>query len=304
MQEDVSDKITEVVTKDIWGTIKSVLDWGYYFGEGDHKIHINIGILFFVAVAFFVTSFLLKWVRRLFTRKMDHGDTLKFVSFFKFIKYVVYIIVVFSILSVAGVNVTPFLAASAALLVGVGLALQQIFQDVIGGILIMVDKSLLVGDIIEVDGKVGRVIDIRLRTTRALTRDDKILIIPNHKFINNTILNYTQNHKTTREFVSVGVAYGSDTKLVKELLLNSVANDSRILKKPKPFVAFQDFGDSSLDFSIFFFVSDSFIDPYIKSDIRFKIDALFREHKVTIPFPQRDVHIKYGESLQKIGGKT
>ena len=191
MQEDVSDKITEVVTKDIWGTIKSVLDWGYYFGEGDHKIHINIGILFFVAVAFFVTSFLLKWVRRLFTRKMDHGDTLKFVSFFKFIKYVVYIIVVFSILSVAGVNVTPFLAASAALLVGVGLALQQIFQDVIGGILIMVDKSLLVGDIIEVDGKVGRVIDIRLRTTRALTRDDKILIIPNHKFINNTILNYT-----------------------------------------------------------------------------------------------------------------
>lgn len=299
MQEDVSDKISEVVREDIWGSIKKVLDWGYHFGEGDNQVHITIGLLLVVAVAFFLTSFLLKSIRKLFTRKMDEVDSNKFISFFKFIKYVVYIIVVFSVLSMAGVNVTPFLAASAALLVGVGLALQQIFQDVIGGVLIMVDKSLMVGDIIEVDGKVGRVIDIRLRTTRSITRDDKILIIPNHKFINDSVLNYTQNYKTTREFVSVGVAYGSDTEKVKQLLLESVADDSRILKKPKPFVAFQNFGDSSLDFSIFFFISDSFIDPHIKSDIRFRIDALFRENEVTIPFPQRDVHIKQGQAIQK-----
>jgi len=299
VQEDVSDKISEVVREDIWGSIKKVLDWGYHFGEGDNQVHITIGLLLVVAVAFFLTSFLLKSIRKLFTRKMDEVDSNKFISFFKFIKYVVYIIVVFSVLSMAGVNVTPFLAASAALLVGVGLALQQIFQDVIGGVLIMVDKSLMVGDIIEVDGKVGRVIDIRLRTTRSITRDDKILIIPNHKFINDSVLNYTQNYKTTREFVSVGVAYGSDTEKVKQLLLESVADDSRILKKPKPFVAFQNFGDSSLDFSIFFFISDSFIDPHIKSDIRFRIDALFRENEVTIPFPQRDVHIKQGQAIQK-----
>jgi len=304
VQEDVSNKISEVVTEDIWGAIKSFLDWGYHFGEGDQQVHITVGLLLFIAVSFFVTTFILKSIRRLFTRRMDDSDKLKFVSFFKFIKYVVYIIVVFSVLSIAGVNVTPFLAASAALLLGVGLALQQIFQDVIGGILIMLDKSLLVGDIIEVDEKVGRVIDIRLRTTRSITRDDKILIIPNHKFINNSILNFTQNHKTTREFVSVGVAYGSDTQKVKELLLESVADDSRILKKPKPFVAFQDFGDSSLDFSIYFYISDSFIDPFIKSDIRFKIDALFREHGVTIPFPQRDVHIIQGETFQKTINKT
>ncbi|MEL6809813.1 MAG: mechanosensitive ion channel domain-containing protein [Bacteroidota bacterium] len=295
MQEGVSEKITEVVKEDIWGTINDILNWGFHYGEGDHQIHITIKLLLLVAVSFFATSFLLKWVRRLFTRKLDETDTLKFVSVFKFIKYIVYIIVVFSVLSFAGVNVTPFLAASAALLVGVGLALQEIFQDVIGGILIMLDKSLMVGDIIEVDGKVGRVIDIKLRTTRSITRDDKIIIIPNHKFISDSILNYTQNHKTTREFVSVGVAYGSDTQKVKELLLESVAEDSRILKKPKPFVSFENFGDSSLDFKIFFFVSDSFIDPYIKSDIRFKIDALFRENDITIPFPQRDVHIIRGE---------
>ena len=132
--------------------------------------------------------------------------------------------------------------------------------------------------------------DIKLRTTRAITRDDKVMIIPNHKFIKDSILNYTQNRKTTRESVTVGVAYGSDTALVRDLLLQSVSDDSRILKRPKPTVTFQDFGDSSLDFMVYFYISDSFIDPIIKSDIRFRIDALFRENGVTIPFPQRDVH--------------
>ena len=222
---------------------------------------------------------------------MDDTDKLKFISVFKFIKYFTYIIVVFVVLSSSGVNITPFLAASAALLVGVGLALQEVFQDVIGGLFIIVDKSLLVGDIVEVDNKVGRVIDIKLRTTRALTRDDKVIIIPNHKFITDTIYNYTQNHKSTREFVRVGVAYGSDTEKVKTLLLKSVNAQQGVLKKPHPFVLFEDFGDSALIFSIYFFISDSFIDPKIKSDIRFTIDTLFRENGISIPFPQRDVHM-------------
>ena len=291
MQEGVSDKISEVVKEDIWGNIKKVLDLGFRFGEGDGQIHITIGLLLIFTVSIIATRFLLRWMNHLFTRKMDEVDFLKFTSFFKFVKYIVYIIVVFSVMSIAGVNITPFLTASAAILVGVGLALQEIFQDIIGGILIMVDKSLLVGDIIEVDGEVGRVVDIKLRTTRAITRSDKVMIIPNHKFIRDSILNYTQNHKTTREFVQVGVAYGSDTEKVKQLLLQSVSEDSRILKRPAPFVSFEDFGDSALVFHIHFFISDSFIDPYIKSDIRFKIDALFRESNITIPFPQRDVHI-------------
>lgn len=303
MQKEVSDKIVDVVKTDIWGTIKEILNKGFHFGEGDSQVHITIGLLLLVIVSFFVTSFVLKWIRKLSTRKMDETDTRKFISFFKFIKYVVYIIVVFAVLSVAGINVTPFFAASAVLLVGVGLALQDIFQDIIGGILMMVDKSLLVGDIIEVDGTVGKVMDIKLRTTRAITRDDKVIIIPNHKFMKESILNYTQNRKTTRESVTVGVAYGSDTALVRDLLLESVANDSRILKRPKPTVTFEDFGDSSLDFMVYFYISDSFIDPVIKSDIRFRIDALFRENGVTIPFPQRDVHFYPTGGEQKIENK-
>lgn len=291
MQSEVKEKITEVVQENIWGTIKGFLNLGFHWGEGENSIHVTVGLVLVVFMSFVITSYILVWSRKLYTRNMSDTDTQKFISVFKFIKYIAYIIVVFTVLSVAGVNVTPVLAASAALLVGVGLALQELFQDVIGGIFIIIDKSLLVGDIIEINGKVGRVVDIKLRTTRAITRDDKVFIVPNHKFISETIYNYTQNHKQTREFVQVGVAYGSETQLVKTLLLKSIENDNRILKRPKPFVLFEDFGDSALIFSVYFFISDSFIDPGIKSDIRFRIDQLFRENQITIPFPQRDVHI-------------
>ncbi len=291
MQEKVVDKIEEVVTENIWTAIKQFLDLGWTIGEDDHKIKLTIGLLLSIIFAFVLASFLLKWVRQLFTRKMDETDKLKFVSVFKFIKYITYIVVILATLDFVGINMTPVLAASAALFIGLGLALQELFQDVIGGIFIIVDKSLLVGDIIETDGKVGRVIEIKLRTTRAITRDDKIIIIPNHKFISEVIYNYTQNRRTTREFVSVGVAYGSDTALVEKLLLESVESQPGVLKSPKPFVLFENFGESSLDFSIFFFLNDSFTDPKIKSAIRFKIDKMFRANNVSIPFPQRDVHL-------------
>ncbi len=291
MQKDQTDTIREVVTQTIWEAIKSFLDLGFTLGSRDQKVRIAVWTFLLVILSFVGARFFLKWIRVLLTRNMQEPDKLKFISFFKFVQYITYIIVGFAVLSASGINVTPFLAASAALLVGLGLALQELFQDVIGGIFIFIDKSLLVGDIVEVDGKVARVKEVSLRTTRAITRDDKIVVIPNHKFISEIIINYTQNHKTTRESVKIGVAYGSDVKKVEALLLQSVTQQSGVLKKPKPFVLFDDFGDSALQFSVLFFITDSFSDPKIKSEIRFTIDQLFRENNISIPFPQRDVHI-------------
>ena len=291
MQKDQTDTIGEVVTQTIWEGIQSFLDLGFTLGSGDQKVRLDVWTLLLVILSFLAARFFLKWMRLLLTRNMQEPDKLKFISFFKFIQYITYIIVGFAVLSASGINVTPFLAASAALLVGLGLALQELFQDVIGGIFIFIDKSLLVGDIVEIDGRVSRVVDVSLRTTKAITRDDKIVVIPNHKFISQTIINYTQNHKTTRELVRVGVAYGSDIKKVEALLLQSVNEQSGVLKKPKPFVLFDDFGDSALQFSVLFFITDSFSDPKIKSEIRFRIDQLFRENNISIPFPQTDVHI-------------
>ncbi|TLF45679.1 mechanosensitive ion channel family protein [Maribacter aurantiacus] len=291
MAQEEKEKIKEIIEEDIWGSIKEFLDLGFHYTSGDKSIQVTVGLLLLLTVAFLVTSFVLQWVRKFFTRKMETDDKLKFISIFKFIKYVVYIVVILFTMSAAGIDITILITASAALFVGLGLALQELFQDIIGGIFIIVDKSLRVGDIIEVDGKVGKVFEIKLRTTRAITRDDKIIIIPNHHFISDIVFNYTQNHKTTRESVKVGVAYGSDVQLVTSILEGLVKEQRGVLKSPKPFVIFEDFGDSALLFSLNFFISDSFSDPRTKSELRYKIDAAFRKNNVTIPFPQRDVHI-------------
>lgn len=283
--------VEEIIKEDIWGNIKEFLNLGIHFGEGENSIHITIGLLLLLTVAFIITNFILRWLRHLFTRKMETEDRLKFISVFKFIRYIAYLAAILITMRSAGIDITILLTASAALFVGLGLALQELFQDIIGGIIIIVDKTLNVGDIVDVDGKIGKVFEIKLRTTRAITRDDKVIIIPNHKFISDIVYNYTQNHKTTREKVSVGVAYGSDVALVTKILLDIVTQQKGVLKSPKPFVLFEDFGDSALLFSVNFYISDSFADPKIKSSMRYAIDEKFRENKVTIPFPQRDVHI-------------
>ncbi|MEP0263748.1 mechanosensitive ion channel domain-containing protein [Dokdonia sp.] len=292
IQEDTVDKVKDVITQDVWGSIKEFLNWGLHFGSGKEKIHITIGTFLLIIVSFIIVKRLLGLSRKLVSKKLPEDDRNKFNSIFAFLRYLIYILVVIAVLSASGVDVTVFLTASAALFVGLGFALQTLFQDVLSGIFIILDQTLHIGDIIEFDdGKVGRVFDIKLRTTRALTRDDKVIVIPNHKFLTEKVYNWTQNHKTTRESVSVGVAYGSDTRFVSELLIKSLEGQEGILKRPKPFVLFEDFGESSLQFSLYFFTSNSFADPHIKSDLRYKIDTLFRENNISIPFPQRDIHV-------------
>ncbi len=290
MMQDTKEEVTEFIKKDLWDGIREFLNTGLHLGEGEKSIHITVGLLLLVTISFIATKFLMNWLRKFITRKMDGEDKMKFITIFKYIRYVIYVAVILLTMSAAGIDITLLITASAALFVGIGLALQELFQDVLGGILIVTDKSLRVGDIVEVDGRVGKVFEIKLRTTLAQTRDDKVMVIPNHKFMKDTIYNFTQNHRTTREAVRVGVAYGSDVKLVTRLLLQAVDEQKGVLKQPKPFVLFDDFGDSALLFAVHFYINDVFSDPRLKSEIRYRIDALFREHKVTIPFPQRDVH--------------
>ena len=299
--QNTKEKVTEVIEKDIWGSLVDFwnLGWNINAGGEGEPIRFTVGMIILVILTFLITSIVLRMLRSFITSKLLDEDKLKFISIFKFVKYIVYVIVVLVTLSSFGIDLTVVLAASAALFVGLGLALQELFQDVIGGVFIILDKSLLVGDIIEMEGRVARVFEIKLRTTRALTRDDKVMIIPNHKFISDTVYNYTQNHKTTREVVRVGVAYGSDVEKVRQVLLDCAKEQKGILKKPEPFVLFEDFGDSALAFGLHFYVSDSFVDPKVKSELRFKINNMFKLNDITIPFPQRDVHMFYPQNRPK-----
>ncbi|MDX6747732.1 mechanosensitive ion channel [Polaribacter sp. PL03] len=283
MQENL-EKVKDAIVDET----KSILDYTFIFSK---EISITVKGLIFVAVALFLTAFILKLVRRFITRKMPENDKVKFVSVFGYIRWVVFLVIFLIAMDASGVNVTAVFAASAVLLIGVGLALQTLFQDILSGIFILVDKSVHVGDIIELEGKVGRVLDIRLRTTRAVTTDNKVLVIPNHLYLTNILFNWTENGTETRESVAVGVAYGSNVELVKQLLLDAAKKHKKILKIPEPKVLFTDFADSSLNFKLVFSLNDSFETRFVQSDLRFAIDKVFRENNVTIPFPQRDVHV-------------
>lgn len=269
-------------------TIKEFLNYDFKFGD---VVHITVKHVLIVAIVFILTAIILKLLKKFVTRKLPKEDKLKFTSVFSFAKYFVYLVVVIITMQNMGIQITAILTASAALLVGVGLALQTFFQDIISGIFILLDQTVHVGDIIEIDEKVGRVVEIKLRTTRAVTIDNKVLVIPNHKYLTSILYNWTENGNLTRESVNVGVAYGSDVSLVKKLLLQAATEHKSVLKNPEPTVFFTNFGDSSLDFKLVFTIDNSFMAIYPKSDIRFRINELFAEHNVTIPFPQRDVHL-------------
>lgn len=254
-------------------------------------ISISILDLLVVVTVVVLTTVILKIFFRIITRKLPENDKGKFNVVYGYFRWLIYIIILLITLDGLGVNVTAIFAASAALLIGVGLALQTLFQDIISGVFILVDQSVHVGDIIEIEGKVGRVEEIKLRTTRAVTIDNKVLVIPNHLYLTNSLYNWTQNGTLTRESVNVGVAYGSDVELVKNLLLQAATSHPEVIGIPEPVVVFTDFGDSALNFRLIFTLNDSFKATFPKSDIRFAIDRLFRENNITIPFPQRDIHI-------------
>jgi small-conductance mechanosensitive channel len=186
------------------------------------------------------------------------------------------------------------LAGSAALLVGLGLGLQQTFNDIVSGIIILIEGTIRVGDVLELEGLVGRVTEIKLRTSTVYTRDGMNVIVPNHRFINENVVNWTHNHLANRFRITVGVAYGSDEQLVHKLLKECAeAHDDVITKETDRSVLVRliGFGDSSLDFEILFWSRNAFRIEQTKSDIRFAILKAFREAGITIPFPQHDVHL-------------
>jgi len=208
------------------------------------------------------------------------------------VSYFLYVIITVIILQNIGVKITVLLAGSTALFVGLGLGLQDTFKDFVSGIIILMERTITVGDIVEIDGSVGKVRDVGLRTTTLLTRDEIEVIIPNKRLTGERVINWSRSGKISRFAVEVSVAYGSDTALVKKILLEVAGQCKEIAKTPEPAIHFADFGESSLNFKLLFFTRNLFRIERLKSDIRFKIDEAFRKNGITIPFPQRDVWMR------------
>ena len=205
------------------------------------------------------------------------------------IKYLVYPIAGILVLQSLGIQPSVLLAGGAALLVGIGLGLQQTFKDLFSGVILLIEGSVRVDDMVVVDDTIVMVKEIGLRTSKVESRDDIVKIVPNSKLVEDTVINWSHNNRPTRFHVDVGVAYGSNLETVKNLLLQAAQEHGKVLRKPETMVQFREFGSSSLDFKLFFYSLEFLRIEVVKSDLRFRIDELFRQHDITIPFPQHEV---------------
>jgi small-conductance mechanosensitive channel len=257
------------------------------------KYEIKVINLVLILLVFLLTRILIWLIKKALFRKraddFDHGNA---YAIFQIIKYVIWIIAIGLILDTIGVKVTVLIAGSAALLVGVGLGLQQTFNDIISGIILLSERSIKINDILEIDGDVVIIQKIGLRTSKGLNRDEISIIIPNSLITTNKVINWSHQARKTRFRISVGVAYGSDVNLVMRILRESALEHPEITESNQVEVRFVNFGNSSLDFQLLFFSENVFRIEKVKSEIRKIINRKFIDNGINIPFPQMDIHLK------------
>ena len=194
-----------------------------------------------------------------------------------------------------GFDLSSLAIIAASLGVGIGFGLQNIINNLVSGIIILAERPISIGDRIEVAGVAGRVTKIQLRSTTVVTNDNITMIVPNADFISNTVTNWSHGDPKVRIRVPVGVAYGSDLKLLQRLLLEAAAEHPKALRDPSPVVLFTEFGDSSLNFELGVWTEEMTATPiHFTSEMNFIIDQKLRENDIEIPFPQRDLHVRSG----------
>ncbi len=199
-----------------------------------------------------------------------------------------------------GVSLTALAAVGGVLLVGIGFGLQDLAKNFISGVILLLERPVRKGDYIEVEGVQGTVQDINLRATVINTYDDVEILIPNGKLINSVVVNRIYKQKFYRIRINVGVAYGSDTELVRDTLISVAKAHPDILEKPAPIVFFEKYGESVLNFRLMGWLDDARLEPRVRSDLHFGVDKAFREANIKMDFPQLELHLREGwEKLQK-----
>ena len=268
---------------------------------GGYKIQVYT--LASILLIYLITKLILWLIKKALFRerkfkKLDKGSA---YALFQIIRYVIWVVAIGVILETIGINVTVFIAGSAALLVGIGLGLQQTFNDVISGIILLSEQSIKIDDVLEIDDDVVRIQSIGLRTSKGLNTDDISIIIPNSLITNNKVINWSHQTKKTRFRIDVGVAYGSDVDLVIKTLEESAFEHPDVSDRELTEARLINFGNSSLDFQVLFFSKNIFRINKVKSDIRRIINQKFAKNSIAIPFPQMDLHLKsnYTEILKK-----
>lgn len=293
--EQVTETVEQVGVgaKSFWMEIKEFLGVNIIDLDGFTFSYYNILKLF---ILFLVVRFLIFFIKRLLNRKVKGKTWInegKQHAIEQIGRYIIYALAVLYGFRSMGLEITPFLIGSSALFIGLGFGLQDAFKDFISGLILLFEGDVIIGDVIEFEnGMVAVVKRIKLRTSKVRTRDGIVVFVPNSKLINDRVINWSNSNLLTRFHVTVGVAYGSDTELIEKILLEIAETEEAISNRASSFVRFADFGESSLNFELYFWSEEVWRIEYVKSRIRFNIDKKFRDNKVVIPFPQRDLHLK------------
>jgi small-conductance mechanosensitive channel len=222
--------------------------------------------------------------------------------------YLVFLLGLVIGLQTLGVDLSSVAVLGGALGIGVGFGLQNVAGNFVSGLILLFERPIRIGDRVEVGSLVGNVIKIAARSTWVRTNDNVIIVVPNSEFVNQRVTNWTANDRQVRFSLPVGVAYGSDPALVRELMLQTARENRDVLPEPPPEVLFLGFGESSLDFELRVWTVTQVERPRVlKSGIYFRLFEVFREHGVEIPFPQRDLHLRswpaeLGPGPQQTGG--
>ena len=292
---DLWKKLTALTGKvtNIWDLELWVID--------EHGVTVKklvMALIILIVGFIFVKRVFLFWIRRLLARVHMKETTTAAVE--KIINYFIVFLIVLFALRVVNIPLTLFTFLGGAVAIGVGFGAQNLINNFISGFIVMAEQPIKIGDLVEIEGTFAMVEEIGARCTRIRTGANVHILVPNSSFLEKNIINWTLSDKEVRAQVTVGVIYGSPVREVERIMLGIADEHKRVRKAPKPFVLFNDFGDNALIFDLYFWINMNRIMDrrIIESEIRFRIDELFRDAGIVIAFPQRDVHLDVQKPLK------
>jgi|GEM_PF-1409571 len=286
---------------EVWDHVASV--WNFVIIRGaDGKALVTVGTLvgglFLMGFGYLAAGIISRWIGKRLLARLGLNQTAS-APLQKISYYVLLATFGMLTLNILNVPITAFSFAGGALAVGVGFGSQNIVNNFISGLILIAERPIRVGDVIEIDGRTGKVTEIGARSTRIATGSNLEVIVPNSKFLESQVVNWTLSDDRISTSVKVGVSYGSPTREVERLLKQAATEHEHVSQDPAPGVAFEDFADDALVFSVSFWINlQTAAKGKVESDIRFRIDELFNQAGIVIAYPQRDVHLNMMRPLE------
>jgi small-conductance mechanosensitive channel len=267
--------------------MKDILDYQLlHFGNFTLHVHNLLGIAILVILSSIILRLLSRGIRK--NEKIDAGAK---YSIKQLARYTVIVISILVGITLLGFDLSVLFVGSAALLVGIGFGLQHLFNDFISGIIILFDGTIKVNDVIEVDGIVCRVREIKLRTTAVITREDKFIILPNSLITQGKVVNWTYSHLTSRFEIVVNIAYEEDVSAVMKLLKEVTLQHKSVSPTPEPSIRLTHFSDYSVEITIMFWCTEVFRVENIKSELRVSIFNAMAANNIQFPYPQQVIRM-------------